>query len=58
MDDVKNQLVKDVAELKQLAATQLTAERVKEIVKETVKETLEAATPPPPIKRRPFRLAS
>jgi len=40
MDDVKNQLVKDVAELKQVE--QITEARVREIAKEEI----EAAKPP------------
>jgi len=53
MDDIKNQLVKDVAELKQVE--QITEDRVREIVK----EELEAAKPPlETSKKRPFGLSS
>ena len=52
MNDVENQLVKDVAELKQQnTSIHLTEERVREIVK----GELEAAKPP---LKRPFGLSS
>lgn len=58
MDDVNDQLVKDVVELKQQVVglgTQITEGRVREIVKEEL-----AATAPPlkTSKKRPFGLSS
>ena len=55
MDDVKNQLVKDVAALKQQVAEQLSPARVREIVKD------ELAADKPPVEttvKRPFGLKS
>lgn len=49
MDEVRNKLVKDVADLRWQMENQLSEERVREIVK----EELEAAKPP---QRRPFGL--
>ncbi len=58
MDDIKNQLVKDVAGLKQIATELGTLQITEARVREIVKEEMEAAKPPPETsKKSPFRLA-